>query len=61
MRIVLLDGRPVKKQRQTPDGMVKVFLYDGDKLVVTGDEWKRRSESRLYAAGVRRSSVTRTT
>ena len=61
MRVISFDGRPVKKQSRTPDGMIKVFFYDGGRLVVTGDEWNKRAESRFYADGVRRSAVVRTT
>ncbi len=59
MRIVTFEGRPVKKQRRTKDGLIRVSFYDGTTEFVTLDEWLRKAADRFHGDGERRSEVAR--
>ena len=59
MRVVVFDGKPVKKQRATKDGLIRVSFYDGSAQDVTAADWRAKAENRFFADGTNRSDIVR--
>ncbi len=59
MRVVVFDGKPVKKQRTTNDGLIRVSFYDGSSQDVAASDWRAKAENRFFAEGTNRSDIVR--
>jgi hypothetical protein len=62
MRIVMFEGRAVKKQHRTADGLsMRVVFYDNTAppRVVSLEEWRNGATNKYYDDNVRRTDVVR--
>lgn len=60
MRIVEYNGIPVKRQKKTASGKIKVTFYDARYKIVTPQEWARNHRDRYFDdPSIRRCDVVR--
>lgn len=61
MRIVMFEGRAVKKQHRTADNLsMRIVFYDNTpSRVVSVEEWRNGATNKYYDDNVRRSDVVR--
>lgn len=61
MRIVMFDGRAVKKQHRTADGlsMVICFYDKSPPQIVSVEEWRNGATNKYYDGPARRIDVVR--
>lgn len=60
MRIVMFEGRAVKKQHRTADNSMRVVFYDNTPpRIVSVEAWRNGATNKYYDGNKRRADVVR--